>query len=293
MEVSTLKIVIAIVVPILLGIVVGSNLSSVMTIVILNQPTISLPIGVWLVIAIGCGLLSSMLIQIGIWIDRRVLKRQIKQLQTRLQRSDEDIFTYTSSFSEPNQSSTEKQSSTTSKDQDPSTPKKSLFSSYRSKFTAAFPQQDRFTPRSSAPPIIDNDDDWDAAPRSNRRLDWDDETPIYQQNSTSQSDKIYADRRSQTIENQSVPDRSEVYDADFRLIQPPYKQPAETEFDDDLESVNFDNAEVDEVDEDEDFNSPSDSPKPTSAQPFRSSTDLDDEDWGFDFDRRDPPIGRN
>ena len=92
-----MKIVIALLVPILLGIVVGSNLSSVMTIVILNQPTIALPIGVWLLIAVGLGLLSSSLIQVGIWIDRRLLKRQIRQLQTRLQRSDEDIFTYTSS----------------------------------------------------------------------------------------------------------------------------------------------------------------------------------------------------
>jgi hypothetical protein len=292
-EVSTLKIVIAIVVPILLGIVVGSNLTSVMTIVIFSQPTVALPIGVWLMIAIGLGLLSSILIQTGIWIDRRLLKRQIRQLQTRLQQSDEDIFTYTSSSSEPSQSSTEKPQSPVAQQEGTSTPKKSLFSSYRSKFTAAFPQQDRSTAKSSTQRIVDEDDDWDVAPRSNRQVDWDDETPIRQQNFTSQSDKIYPDRRSQTIDNQSVPDRSEVYDADFRLIQPPYKNPTETEFDDDLESVDFDDTEVDEVNQDEDFDSPYDSARPRSAQPSRSSTDLDDEDWGFDFDRRDAPIRRN
>jgi uncharacterized membrane protein YciS (DUF1049 family) len=291
-EVSTLKIVIAVVVPILVGIVVGSNLSSVMTVVILNQPTVALPIGVWLLIAIGCGLLSSILIQIGLWIDRRRLKRQIRQLQTRLQQSDQDIFTYTSS-SEPSQSSTEKQPSTVDQEDGTSNPKKSLFSSYRSKFTAAFPRGDRFTTKSSTQPIVDDDDDWDVQPRSNHQLDWDDEVPIRQQNSPRQSDEIYADRRSQPIDNQSVPARSEVYDADFRLIQPPYKQPTETEFDDDLDSGGFEDIEVDEVDRDEDFDSASDSVKPTSAQPFRSSTDLDDEDWGFDFDRRDAPIGRN
>jgi hypothetical protein len=57
-----MKIIIALLVPILLGIVVGSNLSPSIAIVILNQPTISLPIGVWLLVAIGLGLLSSLLI---------------------------------------------------------------------------------------------------------------------------------------------------------------------------------------------------------------------------------------
>jgi hypothetical protein len=297
-EVSTLKIFIAILVPILLGIVVGSNLSSLMTVIILNQPTIALPIGVWLLMAVGLGLLSSSLIQIGIWIDRRLLKRQIRQLQTRLQRSDEDIFTYTSSSSEPNQSSTEKPPSTTAVNEYPATSKKSLFSSYRSKFTAAFPSAARFTSKPAAKPIVDDDDDdWDVAPRSNRQLDWDDEIPIRQQNLqspsynfSSPSDKIYADRRSQTIDYQRVPSRSEVYDADFRLVQPPYKEPIEIEFDEDRESVDFDEMEVDE---DEDFDSPSASFKPTSGDRSTPSTDPEDEDWGFDFDRRDAPIGRN
>lgn len=305
MEVSTLKIFIAILVPILLGIVVGSNLSSVMTVIILNQPTVALPIGVWLLIAIGSGLLSSSLIQMGIWIDRRLLKRQIRQLQTRLQRSDEDIFTYTSS-SESNQSSPEKQPSTTAVNEYPSTPKKSLFSSYRSKFTAAFPSAARFTRKPSVKPIVDDDDDdWDIAPRSNRQLDWDDEIPIRQQNLqspsynfSSPSDQIYADRRSETIDDsraetpyeQRVPSRAEVYDADFRLVQPPYKEPIETEFDDDRESVDFEQMEVDE---DEDFDSPSASFKPTSGDRATPSADPEDEDWGFDFDHRDAPLGRN
>jgi hypothetical protein len=41
-----MKIIIAVIVPILLGIVVGSNLLPTMAIVIFNQPTIALPIGV-------------------------------------------------------------------------------------------------------------------------------------------------------------------------------------------------------------------------------------------------------
>lgn len=292
-----MKIVIALLVPILLGIVVGSNLSSVMTIVILNQPTIALPIGVWLLIAVGLGLLSSSLIQVGIWIDRRLLKRQIRQLQTRLQRSDEDIFTYTSSSSEPSQSSTEKPPSTVDRDRGTSIPKKSLFSSYRSKFTAAFRSQDRFSSQPSAQPIVDDDDDWNVQPRSNRQVDWDDEIPTRQQNLQSpssnffsQNDKIYADRRSETIDDRPVQTRSEVYDADFRLIQPPYKQPIETAFDDERESVDFEDTEVDE---DEEFDLPSASVQPTSVDRSTPSPDPEDEDWGFDFDRRDARIGRN
>ena len=94
-----MKIIITLLVLISLGIVVGSNLLPTMTVVILNQPTVVLPIGLWLIIAIGAGLLSSSLIQLLISVDRRLLKRQIQQLQSRPQQ-DEDTFTYTSPATE-------------------------------------------------------------------------------------------------------------------------------------------------------------------------------------------------
>ena len=279
-----MKIAIALLVPILLGIVVGSNLSPVMIVIILNQPTIALPIGVWLMMAIGVGILSSTLIQLAIFVDRRRLNRQIRQLQSRLQQPIEDIFTYTSPAPEPKKSSSEKP--------DTPNPKPSRFSSYRSKVT------DRFkNPPSTKPIIIDERDDWEAEPVTNRQLDWEDRIPPRQENlqtpnnrSTIDREQIYPNPRTQTVETIPEETRREVYDADFRLIQPPYKEPLETEFDDDRATEDF---EYTEIDEDEDFNLSSSSAKPTSPHRATPSSNLDDEDWGFDFDDRDTSVRAN
>jgi hypothetical protein len=285
-----MKIIIAVLVPILLGIVVGSNFKSVMTVVIFNQPTIALPIGIWLSIAIGLGLLSSVAIQLAIFVDRRLLKRQIRQLQTRLQQSDEDIFTYTSSVPEADSSLPDKPAT--------SDTKKSLFNSYRSKSVVAevAPRVDRSTRKPSAKPIIDDEDDWEVEPISNRQLEWEDSTSSRQQNfqtpknsSEIKREQIYSERLNPKIERESEQTRREVYDADFRLIQPPYKEPAEIEFDDDRDLADFEYTEIDEA---EDFNLSSSVKPPTNSR-STASKNSDDDDWGFDFDDRDSSVRAN
>ncbi len=301
-----MKILLPLLVTILLGTLVGSNLSPAMTVIILSQPTITLPIGLWLLIAIGLGLLSSILIQLAIFVDRRLLQRNIRQLQTRLQRSDEDIFTYTSSVPESDRSSSKKTASADPDDRKKSSPqkdssskpKKSLFNSYRSPSVVedTVSNADRSASKPAAKPTANDSDDWDVEPVSNRQLEWDDSTSPRQQNSQSpnQSTKIdpesiYPERRNQKIDSQPEQTRREVYDADFRLIQPPYKQPMETEFDHDRELGNFEYTEIDEAD---DFDSGS-LLKPPVANRSTASKNSDDEDWGFDFEDRDPPVRVN
>ena len=92
----SIKIIIALIILVTLGLVVGSNLSVLMPVVVLNQPTVALPIGVWLIISIALGILSSSAIQLLLFLQRRTLTKKVRQLQTRLQEQDEDIFTYTS-----------------------------------------------------------------------------------------------------------------------------------------------------------------------------------------------------
>ncbi|PSB50098.1 lipopolysaccharide assembly protein LapA domain-containing protein [Chamaesiphon polymorphus] len=290
-----MKIIILLLVPILLGIVVGSNLSPLMTVVILNQPTVSLPIGVWLIIAIGAGFLASCSIQLLISIDKRRLARQIRQLQSRLQQQDEDVFTYTSS-------ETEADSVRDKPDRAPSGT--SRFRSYRS--TAAERQDLRSSQPFTPPNRVDDDDDWDEKPASNRQLDWEDSPPPRPKNARSTIDNSPIEddarfvssserlRQQADLEPEDRPlerDRTqtsrEVYDADFRLIQPPYKQPLETEFDDDPDSEDFEYEPIDDDDK-----SPA-SVKPTSLNRSKPSSNLDDEDWGFDFDDRDTPARAN
>ena len=285
-----MKIIIALLVPILVGIVVGSNLLPTMTVIVLNQPTIALPIGVWLIIAIGLGLLSSIAIQILISIDRRSLKRQIRQLQSRAPQ-DEDVFTYTPQANRSSASSA-KTAGEDPENQPPAAAKPSRFKSYRSKFT------ERFTSPQSATPNVTNDrDDWDDPPVTNRQLDWEDSPPSRPQNLQSstnrssvetnsspaqQSQPIYSERGLQSDREPSATTSREVYDADFRLIQPPYKQPLQTEFDDDLDSDDFEYEDTDRL-----ADKSRSSVKPSSPNRSTPTTDVDDEDWGFDFDDRD------
>jgi hypothetical protein len=285
-----MNIIIIFAILILLGIIVGSNLFLTMTVVIFSQPTVALPIGVWLTIAIGAGLLSSSLIQLTIFIDRRILQRQLRQLQSRTQQPDEDIFTYTSSPPEADNSTPDK--STTP-------PKTSRFKSYRSKLT------DRFTnePSNQSTPVDDRDD-WGAEPAANRQLDWEDAPlPSRQQDRSSATDRstigndfppqrhnqyIYPDPPAAKIDSAS-PTSREVYDADFRLIQPPYKQPPATEFDDNDESFGREDTDTNQAEDDARstaYVKPISPPRPTP------SNNLDDEDWGFDFDSQDAPVRR-
>lgn len=290
-----MKIIIAVLVPILLGIVVGSNLLPTMAIVIFNQPTIALPIGVWLTIAIGLGLLSSITIRILLEIDRRMKDRQTRQVRSRsVGAADEDIFTYTSS----DRSSATKNVEPVAVDEIPPSAKTSPFRSYRTKLA------ERFTPKPSVQTNFDDgDDDWEDRSSENRQLDWEDSPLPRPQNVRSssnrstfetaapvaqQSQRIDPDRYAQTAEDRQLSTSREVYDADFRLIQPPYKQPLETEFDDEPDSADLDDPDLDEADD-----NPIPSVTPTSSNRSSPPHNLDEEDWGFDFDDRDSPHRAN
>ncbi len=293
-----MKILLVLPVLILLGTLVGSNLSPEITVIVLSQSTITLPIGLWLLMAIGLGLCSSILIQLAIFVDRRLLQRNIRQLQTRLQQSDEDIFTYTSSVLESDRVDSTSDRKSPQQNNNTSRPKKSLFNSYRSPSVVEDPASsaDRSTTKPSAKSIVNDSDDWEVEPASNHQLEWEDSISPRQQNSQSsnrstkfESTPIYSEQRNQTMGSQPEQTRREVYDADFRLIQPPYKQPVETEFDDDRASGNFQYTEIDEAD---DFDAASSVKSPVDSHSI-ASKNSDDEDWGFDFDDRDPPVRAN
>jgi hypothetical protein len=305
-----MKIIIALIILILLGILVGSNLAPVMTVVIFNRPTITLSIGVWLLMAIGAGLLSSMIIQVAIFTDRQLTKRKIRQSQTRLQQPDADIFTYTSAGSAPDLSSPQQpvresapiDPQTAQPTENTSAPKKSLFNSYRSKSVVeeVAPPENRSAKSSvKSPPKVVNDniDDWQVQSVSNRQLEWEDSPLPPQQNRQAANysskigrDRADVDRSVQKIDSTPKQTRREVYDADFRLIQPPYKDPLETEFDDDRESAAF---EYSEIDEGRDFDMSSSAPKSPNTNYSTASKNSDNEDWGFDFEDRDPPVRSN
>jgi hypothetical protein len=269
-----------------------------MTVVIFNRPTIALPIGVWLLMGIGAGLLSSMIIQVAILIDRQLTKRKIRQVQTRSPQPDADIFTYTSVGSEPDRESTTIDQQTAQPPENTSAPKKSLFNSYRSKSVAeeVAPPENR-SAKSPAKFVNDDLDDWSVQPVANRQLEWEDSIPSRQQNVADPTysskwgrDRADVDRSTQKIDGTPKQTRREVYDADFRLIQPPYKDPLETEFDDDRESANF---EYSEIDEGSDFDVSSSAPKSPTTNYSTASKKSDNEDWGFDFEDRDPPVRSN
>jgi hypothetical protein len=255
-----LKIIITLIVLIALGIIVGSNLIPTMTVTFLSQPTISLPIGLWVAIAIGLGLLSSSIFQFCIFLERRLLDRKIRQLQAR-SKQNEDIFTYTPEPSRVDYRE-ERVAREPVESTDPPPPKKSIFSSYRANFA------DRFK-SPPAPKRIVVDDDWDAPPVSNRQLEWDEPAPARQQQT---SERSYAEPVR----------RDEVYDADFRLIQPPYKEP--------VDRADYSEPEEDDDDDEPDEPQYSDYSSPASSSTSRdtaSKQSEDNEDWGFDFDEED------
>ncbi len=253
-----LKIVIALVSLIILAIVVGSNLLSIVTVVVLSQPTVMLPVGVWFAIAIGLGLLSSSTIQLLIWLQNRTLTKKIRQLQTRLQDVGEDVFSYTPPPEPPasnNRFSTENFQSRTSSPN----------------FT---------TPPPVKPIATDDDDDWEYAPVAKPQPEWEDVSPPPRQQTTKSEERSsYAPR--QTFDDDDLDVREGVYDADFRLIQPPYKALVEVEEEDD--EYEYDDEDID----DEDLPPPPQSPKSTKVD------DGESEDWGFDFDEKPPLQPRN
>ena len=251
------KIVVTLLVLIGFGIVVGSNLSVMMPVVVLNQGTKALPIGVWLIMAIASGILSSSVIQLLLFLQQNSATKKIRQLQTRLQQQDEDIFTYTST-PEP----------------EPEVQPQESRSPFKQAWRNSTATQSDSQPESQPEPEqieTDNRDDWDEQP-SRSKLDWDDITPSrsnqesVSSNSSSSQDKRDGSNTKPSRKQQSEPVRiDEVYDADFRLIQPPYKQPpAKFKY---IE-------EEDDEDDDEELQ---------DQRPIRQDG-VDNEDWGFDFD---------
>jgi uncharacterized membrane protein YciS (DUF1049 family) len=248
-----LKIVIALVTLIVLAIAIGSNLSPIVTVVVLSQPTIMLPVGVWFIMAIGLGLLSSSAIQLLVWLQNRTLSKKIRQLQSRLQEVGEDVFTYAPPPPESSTSNTR-------------------FSA-RDNFASSSSQPNFTTPPPVKPTAIDDNDDWEYAPVSKPQPEWEDVSPPPPRQQTAKSEQ----RRTYTppIVDDDLDEREGVYDADFRLIQPPYKAPVE----EDEDEYEYDDEEID----DEDL-----APPPPQSSKATPKNDSESEDWGFDFDEKPP-----
>jgi uncharacterized membrane protein YciS (DUF1049 family) len=247
-----LKIVISLISLIILAIAIGSNLPSIVTVVVLSQPTVMLPVGVWLIIAIGLGLLSSITIQLLVWLQRRTLTKKIRQLQSRLQDVGEDVFTYAAPPAEPPISN----------------PRSS-----RSNFESSNSPPNFTTPPPVKPQSIDNSDDWEYEPVVNPQPEWEDSPPPRQQTVKAPERSSYTPRQT-FVDDNDLDAREGVYDADFRLIQPPYKAPPEVEEDEYEYEDEYDDEEID----DEYPSPPPQSPKSTPPD------DAESEDWGFDFD---------
>ncbi len=266
----SLKITITILTLIILGIVVGSNLSELMAIVILSQPTVALPIGVWLMIAIGLGLLSSSSIQLLLFLQRRSLNTKVRKLQQRLQTQDEDIFTYRSAAPE-DLIETETPNPELKRDR---------FSFWRQ--PAPVPSEPIFTSPRSTSPIENDDNDWEDEPRSSRQLDWDDAPPRAQPKADAKPTPVEPRFTPSSNREPELVRTDQVYDADFRLIQPPYKQvETEAEYAEDQDELEYDEQE---------FEPPATVKEPKfTDRSNRHSDRLDDEDWGFDFDEEESP----
>jgi uncharacterized membrane protein YciS (DUF1049 family) len=256
-----LKIVISLISLIILAIAIGSNLSPIVTVVVLSQPTVMLPVGVWLIIAIGLGLLSSIAIQLLIWLQNRTLTKKIRQLQTRLQEVGEDVFTYAAPPAEP-----------------------PIFNrrSSRSNFDSSNSQPNFTTPPPVKPQPIEDNDDWEKEPVVNPQPEWEDVSPPPRQQTAKAPERSSYTPRQTFVEDRDLDAREGVYDADFRLIQPPYKAPPEVE-EEEYEEDEYDDEEIDN----EDISPPPQSPKSTRVD------DGEAEDWGFDFDEKPPLQPRN
>jgi hypothetical protein len=261
----SLKITITLLTLVTLGIVVGSNLSELMAVVILSQPTVALPIGLWLLIAIGLGLLSSSAIQLLLFLQRRSLSTKVRKLQQRLQEQDEDIFTYRSAAPED------------LAETEPPNPeiKRNRFSFRRQQ--EPLKSEPIFTSPRSTVSIEDDGNDWEDEPRSNRQLDWDDVPPTNPQPPRSQpaaySNPRPVESRFTSTREPELARTDEVYDADFRLLQPPYKQvQTQAEYEEDEDELEDDEVEFE---------------PPATVQEPKFTDRLDDEDWGFDFDEEE------
>jgi hypothetical protein len=151
-------------------------------------------------------------------------------------------------------------------------------------------EEDVFTytpPRSrvkqSTNPVVEEEDDWETDRVSSPTMDWEDrEPPPRRPSAPAVSTYEQPDRRDRLGVRDDEIDPGEVYDADFKLIQPPYKQPPELEFDE----PEITEDELDVAPED-DFSSPDqpiESPRQESYPRDPEASDRGD-DWGFDFDR--------
>jgi uncharacterized membrane protein YciS (DUF1049 family) len=249
------KIVIALISLIILAIAIASNLSPIVTVVVLNQSTVMLPVGVWLAIAIGLGLLSSSAIQFLIWLQQQALTKRVRQLQARLTDVGEDVFTYTQAK-----------------------PPVSDREFVTENFVRPHPAPKDFTTSPVNPRAIDNSDDWEQEPTVKAPAEWDD-VPLPRQQAVESNRRDYIPPRQQTVKapernyiDEDPDDSGDVYDAAFRLIQPPYKSPPPE-------------AEADEEDEAYEEEIEADIPAASTPTP---KEDSDEEDWGFDFDDTAP-----
>jgi uncharacterized membrane protein YciS (DUF1049 family) len=249
---SLVKILAILIVAIALGILVVSNFSVVISVVLFSQQTVAVPIGVWLLLAIAVGFLVGSLLQGLLYFQRRPLVKRLRQLQQRLN-NEEDAFTYTP-------------------------PRKPV-----SKTTNT---------------VIEEDDDWETESIPQETVEWEEREQPPRQSAVPSSVSIddnppprarFRDRE-EDDRAEILDSREEVYDADFKLIQPPYKQPLAEEID----------YPEPEPEEEEEYSEPEEDdrveePRDTRDRVASTGTNRDDdnEDWGFDFDRDEEFEQRN
>jgi uncharacterized integral membrane protein len=239
---SFVKIIAILLIAIALGIVVVSNFSPAIPIVLFGSQTLALPMGVWLLLAIAGGFLLGSLLQVLFYLQRRPLTKRLRQLQQQLG-YEEDVFTYRSPRSSDNNNPTSRQQ------------------------------------------VVDVDvDDWETEPLPRDIGNWEDTVtpPRAATNTRSRSSKYTEDRYDdddyspprQREENESS---NTVYDADFKLIQPPYKEPPDSTADDYPEPEEFDR----------EYDFPRTEAEAAPPREPNSYNREDEDDWGFDFEHEE------
>jgi len=210
-----------------LGLLVAQNLSPILPIVFLGMKTQALPVAMWIMLAIALGFFTSAFLQLLNYLQRRPLLARIRQLEAQQRTS-------TSARSESSQT-TSRQTSYT-------------------------------PPPQQSTPTNDDASDWDAE-ESEEDEDWDiDEEP----ETTSRKDprdarnyEVKQEPKTSTVtgsvysygyrepQDSGVGRTEAVYDANYRVITPPYHEPSKNQeeeeddwgFEDDEEDEDRDRSE--------------------------------------------------
>ncbi|MDJ1175038.1 hypothetical protein [Roseofilum capinflatum] len=168
--------------------VVAQNLTPLMPVVFLGGKLPSLPLGIWLFIAFTLGLISSRLITI-------------------ILQSSKSVRDYRDYTDEPEPRSTQKANRTSTPPTQRSS-RKNFFSK----------SQD------SVDSSVDSEDDWEQASKPPQEWEEERSNPVTWGNGDQESGNTYRSRP-QPPERPTEKPKDTVYDADYRVIIPPYGSP--------------------------------------------------------------------